>query len=83
MTVTRVRDAAGWVRWHQAELSAVTLPGVAAVTVSPWWAAVTAVAAVWWWRRERDAPDRGGHDDRDAQRDSERDERCDAGRGTA
>ncbi|MGE3795964.1 MAG: hypothetical protein AB7I38_18840 [Dehalococcoidia bacterium] len=53
----RVRDTVGWVRWHRVELAAVTLPTIAAVTVSPWWVAVTAaVVSRWWWLdRHRDA----------------------------
>ncbi len=66
----RVRDAAGWVRWHQVELAAVTLPTMAAVAVSPWWATVTAVAASRWWWCER-------HAHRDSERDTAERDKCD------
>ncbi len=64
----RVRDAVGWVRWHQVELAAVTLPAVAAVTVSPWWATVTVVTVSRWWWCERHAHRDSGRDT--AERDS-------------
>lgn len=41
-----------WMRWHVAELAAVTAPTVAAVTVHPAWLAVTALFLARWVRAE-------------------------------
>lgn len=46
------RRAVTWLRWHMLELTMVTVPLAAAVTVHAWIAAVSGVAAVNWARHE-------------------------------
>lgn len=44
----RVRALAGWLAWHAVELAGVGVPGVLAVTASPWWAIPAGMAGVCW-----------------------------------
>lgn len=41
-----------WLRHHWLELTAVTTPTIAAVTLSPWWGVLTVLAGAQWCRHE-------------------------------
>lgn len=42
------KTVVSWIGWHIGELAGVIVPGVVALTVTPWAAVVSAVMAVSW-----------------------------------
>ncbi|MFL6127235.1 hypothetical protein [Actinophytocola sp.] len=44
----RTDSLVSWIGWHIGEVAGVMLPGLVALTVTPWAAAVSAVVAVIW-----------------------------------
>lgn len=47
-TPTRTDGVVSWIGWHLGELAGVIVPGVVALTVTPWAAVVSVLAGVSW-----------------------------------
>lgn len=57
---TRTTRVTWWIGGRFGELVGVTVPGILAVTVSPWWVIVSGVVALVWTAHEYRVRHRGG-----------------------